>query len=175
MSNPSFHQTHRHLHPYAALLSSRDQLSTPDQSITLPSNTALTSRYFIPSLHLTILSSSGALPSTLTLAARAAFLDLRIPKTKVISTESALENEEDLSGIKAAVRRKGGLKGKKSAAAAAANGAEWELDATGGGVEKVRGAEGLPVLVTLNLVCPSRASPSPIDKSVRRKLSRTLC
>ena len=111
------------------------------------------SRFFIPSLHLTVLTSSGALPAALTLAARAAFLDLRIPKTKIISTESALENEEDLSGIKAAVRRKGGPKGKKSTAAAASNGAEWELDTSGGGVERMQGAEGLPVLITLNLVC----------------------
>lgn len=115
-----------------------------------------TTRFFIPSLHLTVLTSSGSLPSALTLAARAAFLDLRIPKTKFISTESALENEEDLSGIKAAVRRKGGLKGKKSAAAAAANGAEWELDSTAGGLERMEGAEGLPVLITLNLVCRSK-------------------
>ena len=104
-------------------------------------------RFFVPALHLTILSSSAALPSTLILAAYAAFQDLHIPKTKVISTESAQENEEDLSGIKAAVQKKG-LKGKKTKG----TGVEWELDSTGNGVVKLAGREGLPVLVTLNLV-----------------------
>lgn len=110
---------------------------------------ALTPRFFIPSLYLTVLSHTGALPSALILAARAAFLDLAIPKTKVISTMSLAENEDDLSGIKAAVRRKGPKVGRRGQSATG-TGAEWELD--GGGTEGLGGAENLPVLVTLNMV-----------------------
>lgn len=106
-------------------------------------------RFFIPSLYLTVLSHTGALPAALTLAARAAFLDLQVPKTKVISTLSEAADEDELSGIKAAVRRKGAKIGRRGQKADG-TGAEWELD--GGRTGGMEGREGLPVLVTLNMV-----------------------
>lgn len=61
-----------------------------------------------------------------------------------------MDEQRDLSGIKAAVRagRSGGRGKGKSA-----DGVEWELDLEGDGTMKMEGRERLPVLVTLNLVC----------------------
>ncbi|WWD21176.1 hypothetical protein CI109_105660 [Kwoniella shandongensis] len=142
-------------------------------------------KYFQPHLHLTLLSNSGSMLSTLVLASRAALSDLRIPKTKIISwtgNEDALETG-DLSGIKAAIAGGGGKGGKRNKYVAR-GGEDWDLDLDDGkGVEYMKGREGLPVLVTLNLVpnspnifldatpqeesaCPTRlhlffSSPSP--------------
>lgn len=126
----------------------------------------LTFRYFIPHLHLTLLSATSGSPLTaLVIAARAAFLDLRIPSTKRIGWESTTVEvdggegtgtgvkESDLSGIKAAVRA--GRTGGKGKGKAAVRGEDWDLDmstAGGRGVGFMDGREGLPVLVTLNLV-----------------------
>ncbi len=113
-------------------------------------------RYFIPSLHLTLLSTSGNIITALILAARAAFQDLRVPKTKVISTGAAEDTDEqkDLSGIKAAVRaNRAGGRGKGKGAA---RGAEWELDMEGDGTMRMEGREKLPILITLNLVRTTR-------------------
>lgn len=120
----------------------------------------------MPHLHLTLLSTSGNALGALVLAARAAFLDLFVPVTRAITLEPAVpadpagaaagagdetDQQRDLSGIKAAVRASRLGKGKGRAAA---RGGDWELDPD----EQVRleGREELPVLVTLNLVCPVR-------------------
>jgi exosome complex component RRP42 len=119
----------------------------------------LTARYFIPNLHLTLLSSSGSPLTALVLAARAAFMDLRIPSTKRIGWEESETisydgmKDSDLSGIKSAV--KAGRIGGKGKGKAAVKGDEWDLDLTtagGRGVEWMVGRENLPVLVTLHLV-----------------------
>jgi hypothetical protein len=116
-------------------------------------------RYFIPNLHLTLLSSSGSPLTALVLAARAAFMDLRIPSTKRIGWEESETisydgmKDSDLSGIKSAV--KAGRIGGKGKGKAAVKGDEWDLDLTtagGRGVEWMVGRENLPVLVTLHLV-----------------------
>lgn len=116
-------------------------------------------RYFIPNLHLTLLSSSGSPLTALVLAARAAFMDLRIPSTKRIGWEESETisydgmKDSDLSGIKSAV--KAGRTGGKGKGKAAVKGDEWDLDLTtagGRGVEWMVGRENLPVLVTLHLV-----------------------
>lgn len=59
-----------------------------------------------------------------------------------------VDEQKDLSGIKAAVRagRSGRGKGRS------ADGVEWELDLEGDGTMRLEGREKLPVLVTLNLV-----------------------
>jgi exosome complex component RRP42 len=120
----------------------------------------LTVRYFVPNLHLTLLSNSGFPLSALVLAARAAFMDLRIPSTKRIGWEESETisfdgmKDSDLSGIKSAV--KAGRTGGKGKGKAAVKGDEWDLDLTtagGRGVEWLVGRENLPVLVTLHLVC----------------------
>ncbi|KAK4689365.1 hypothetical protein P7C73_g733, partial [Tremellales sp. Uapishka_1] len=113
-------------------------------------------RYFIPHLHLTLLSSSGSVPFVLALAARAAFSDLRIPKIKRIGWEDVAsrtaEGELDAAGIKGAVRV-GKAKGKGKS-----RGEEWDLDMDDGeGLESLQGREKLPILVTLNLVPGSEA------------------
>jgi exosome complex component RRP42 len=108
-------------------------------------------RNFIPHLHLTLLANSGNVLTALVLAARAAFQHLRIPKTKVISSGEAehADDQKDLSGIKAAVRAgRVGARGKGKVN----DGMEWELDAEGDGTKQMDGKDGLPVLVTLNLV-----------------------
>lgn len=119
----------------------------------------LMNRYFIPNLHLTLLSSSGSPLTALVLAARAAFMDLRIPSTKRIGWEESETisydgmKDSDLSGIKSAV--KAGRIGGKGKGKAAVKGDEWDLDLTtagGRGVEWMAGRENLPVLVTLHLV-----------------------
>ncbi|GFZ47176.1 hypothetical protein JCM24511_04919 [Saitozyma sp. JCM 24511] len=122
-------------------------------------------KYFIPYLHLTLLSSSGNVPTALLLAARSAFSDLRIPRTKIIGFEADdligkaeipegadEEMEKDLSGIKAAVRAGRGGRGKGKAAV---KGGDWELVL--GEEDRLEGREKLPVLVTLNLVPSSDA------------------
>jgi hypothetical protein len=120
---------------------------------------ALMCRYFVPNLHLTLLSSSGSPLTALVLAARAAFMDLRIPSTKRIGWEESETisydgmKDNDLSGIKSAV--KAGRIGGKGKGKAAVKGDEWDLDLTtagGRGVEWMKGRENLPVLVTLHLV-----------------------
>ncbi|WVF65392.1 hypothetical protein IAT40_000119 [Kwoniella sp. CBS 6097] len=124
-------------------------------------------KYFQPNLHLTVLSSNGNVPTTLILAARAAFADLQVPKTKVITWtgtedgsgagagaggvgEDGVVGKGDLSGIKAAIQvGKGKGKGKY----VARGGEDWDLDMDDGeGTEYLNGRENLPVLVTLNLV-----------------------
>jgi hypothetical protein len=119
----------------------------------------LIARYFIPNLHLTLLSSSGSPLTALVLATRAAFMDLRIPSTKRIGWEESETisydgmKDSDLSGIKSAV--KAGRIGGKGKGKAAVKGDEWDLDLTtagGRGVEWMAGRENLPVLVTLHLV-----------------------
>lgn len=119
----------------------------------------LIARYFIPNLHLTLLSISGSPLTALVLAARAAFMDLRIPSTKRIGWEESEiisydgMKDSDLSGIKSAV--KAGRIGGKGKGKAAVKGDEWDLDLTtagGRGVEWMAGRENLPVLVTLHLV-----------------------
>ncbi|OCF39574.1 hypothetical protein I317_06636 [Kwoniella heveanensis CBS 569] len=123
-------------------------------------------KYFQANIHLTVLSSNGNVPTSLILAARAAFADLQVPKTKVITwtgTDAGGEDgsgagvgadgvmgKGDLSGIKAAIQvGKGKGKGKY----VARGGEDWDLDMDDGeGTEYLNGRESLPVLVTLNLV-----------------------
>ena len=114
----------------------------------------LTYRYFVPYLHLTVLSASSAcVTSALLLASRAAFSDLRVPTVKRIGYEAATtitdaEGEEtDLSGIKAAVRAARGGKGKSKAVGR--GGEDWDFD---GGETFLETRENLPVVVVLNLV-----------------------
>ena len=59
-----------------------------------------------------------------------------------------------MSGIKAAVRgRKGGRgRGGRAGGRGRVEGDEWDLDLSGGGVERLKGRKELPVLITLNLV-----------------------
>ncbi|KAK8844164.1 hypothetical protein IAR55_006958 [Kwoniella newhampshirensis] len=133
----------------SAILSSHFIPSLPPLPI-LPNR-----KYFQPNLHLTLLSSSGSIPSTLVLASRAAFADLKIPKTKIISWtgDADGEGQGDLSGIKAAIAGGAKGKGKGKGKYVARGGEDWDLDLEdGNGVEYMKGREGLPVLVTLNLV-----------------------
>jgi exosome complex component RRP42 len=118
-------------------------------------------RYFVPYLHLTLTSTStGSVLPTLIIAARAAFADLRIPKTKRIGWEAGSkpgfeeEGESDLSGIKAAVRAGRTKAGKGKGRT---GGDEWDLDmeGSGDGTIPLEGKEELPVLVTLHLVSRS--------------------
>ena len=112
-------------------------------------------RYFIPHLHLTLLSASaGSVPTALTLASRAAFSSLRIPKIKRIGWEaiSTLSEgiEGDQIGIKGAVNTKRRGKGRGQGGPAD----EWDLDldGPGDGTEYMERREDLPVLITLNMV-----------------------
>ncbi|ORY24193.1 ribosomal protein S5 domain 2-type protein [Naematelia encephala] len=132
---------------YASLLSDHFVPSLPPLPILPPT------KYFIPHLQLTVLSAAAAaVPTALALAARAAFCDLKIPKTKRIGWEGAevdaTTGEGDLAGIKAAVKAGRG-RGK---ARRAGGGDDWDLDLDGEGVEALQAREELPVLVTLNLV-----------------------
>ncbi|OXG39949.1 hypothetical protein C349_04178 [Cryptococcus neoformans var. grubii Br795] len=116
-------------------------------------------KYFQPHLHLTILSSSGNIPSALILAARSAFADLKVPKTKVISWAGESGEDAnggvdvgrgDMSGIKAAIAT---TKGKGKGKMIARGSEDWDLDMEDGeGVKFLEGREALPVLVTLNMV-----------------------
>ncbi|ORX39288.1 hypothetical protein BD324DRAFT_619139 [Kockovaella imperatae] len=151
---------------YESLLSDHFVPSIPPLPILPPT------KYFIPHLQLTIISaSSGSIPSTLFIAARAAFSDLKIPKTKRIGWEGATKGhngdretddggmdmeESDLSGIKAAVR--GGRKGPGGKSGRArVGGDEWDLDPSGDGLEVLQEREKLPVLIILNLIPSSNA------------------
>ena len=114
-------------------------------------------RYFVPHLHLTVLSTTSAsIPTALLIASRAAFFDLRIPKIKrigyeLVSSGQAEEGDKDLSGIKAAVR---GSKGRGKAKGVMRGSEDWDLDLEDGdGTAHLEGRDSLPVLVTLNLVC----------------------
>lgn len=132
-------------------------------------------KYFVPHLHLTLLSSSGgSVPTALCLAARAAFIDLRIPRTRVIGWEGTRgggggsgagageeggegegeDHETDLSGIKAALKAGRGRKGKGREVMR--GGEDWDLDLEGGGggdgTISLEKRDELPVLVSLNLV-----------------------
>lgn len=109
----------------------------------------------MPHLHVTVLAAvSGNIFTALALAARAAFLDLRIPATKVVSS-AALEDvaggehDDDLMGIKAAVRAGRQRRGRGRQAMHGAD--EWELDPESEDL-RVEERAGLPVVVTLNLV-----------------------
>ncbi|WVW79537.1 hypothetical protein I302_101506 [Kwoniella bestiolae CBS 10118] len=113
-------------------------------------------KYFQPHLHLTLISSDGNVLSALVLAARSAFSDLRLPKIKIISwvgengeTEGEGEGvigKGDLSGIKAAIKSK-----SKRGRNITKGGEDWDLDLSEDLVY-MEGREGLPVLITLNLV-----------------------
>lgn len=108
----------------------------------------------MPQVQLTLLSATSGSPlSALVLAVRAAFADLKVPRTKRIGWEGA-ENvlemgDGDLSGIKAALKLGKAGKGK---ARKVRGGDDWDLDLEGDGVEVMHGRQDLPVLVTLNLV-----------------------
>lgn len=108
----------------------------------------------MPQVQLTLLSATSGSPlSALVIAIRAAFADLKVPRTKRIGYEGAeaiLEmGDGDLSGIKAALKLGKGGKGKVRKVR---GGDDWDLDLEGDGVEIMQGREVLPVLVTLNLV-----------------------
>ena len=114
-------------------------------------------RYFVPHLHLSLLSTTSAsIPAALLIASRAAFSDLRIPKIKrigyeAVSTAQAEGGDKDLSGIKAAVR---GSKGRGKTKGVMRGGEDWDLDLEkGDGTVYLEGRESLPVLVTLSMVC----------------------
>ncbi|WRT69238.1 uncharacterized protein IL334_006222 [Kwoniella shivajii] len=125
-------------------------------------------KFFQPQIHLTVLSSDGNIPSGLIIACRAAFSDLKIPRTKIISWTG--ENDDhndtsqqggqgDLSGIKAAISRGTNKNGKGKGRYIARGGEDWDLDlnrengsASLDGTEYMSGRENLPVLITLNLV-----------------------
>ncbi|WVQ73657.1 hypothetical protein IAR50_003237 [Cryptococcus sp. DSM 104548] len=114
-------------------------------------------KYFQPHLHLTLLSSSGNIHTALIIAARAAFADLRVPRTKVISWVGEPGEEEgaevakgDMSGIKAAIA---GSKTKGKGKLIAKGNEDWDLDLDDGdGVAYMKGREEMPVLITLNMV-----------------------
>lgn len=131
---------------YASLISDHFIPSVPPLPILPPT------KYFVPYLHLTVLSASSAcVTSALLLASRAAFSDLRVPIVKRIGYEGATtadaEGEEtDLSGIKAAVRAARGGKGKSRAVGR--GGDDWDLE---GGETFLEQRENLPVVVVLNL------------------------
>lgn len=99
-------------------------------------------------------ASSGSALTALVLAARAAFSDLHVPRTKKIGWEGAADEAThggDLAGMKAALQAGKGSKGKAKGRRPR-GGDDWELDTTDGGLEYLQGREELPVLVTLNLV-----------------------
>ncbi|ODN81014.1 hypothetical protein L202_03115 [Cryptococcus amylolentus CBS 6039] len=136
---------------FQALLTSHVTPSLPALPI-LPNK-----KYFQPHLHLTLLSSAGNVPTALSIAARAAFSDLRVPKTKVISWVGEPGEEEgaevakgDMSGIKAAIAAS---KTKGKGKLVVKGNEDWDLDMEDGdGVAYLEGREQLPVLVALNLV-----------------------
>lgn len=108
---------------------------------------------FVPTLHLTVLGADGSVPMALVLAARAAFCDLAVPKTKVIGWEGAEDDAragKDMAGIKGAV---GAARGKGRARARGAD--DWDLE--DGSTEHMANRDTLPVLVTLHLVPESDA------------------
>ncbi|ODO09484.1 hypothetical protein I350_03084 [Cryptococcus amylolentus CBS 6273] len=135
---------------FQALLTSHVTPSLPALPI-LPNK-----KYFQPHLHLTLLSSAGNVPTALSIAARAAFSDLRVPKTKVISWVGEPGEEEgaevakgDMSGIKAAIAAS---KTKGKGKLVVKGNEDWDLDMEDGdGVAYLEGREQLPVLVALNL------------------------
>ncbi|TYJ52053.1 hypothetical protein B9479_007354 [Cryptococcus floricola] len=135
---------------FQALLTSHFASSLPALPI-LPNK-----KYFQPHLHLTLLSSAGNVPTALTIAARAAFSGLRVPKTKVISwvgepgeEEGAEVAQGDMSGIKAAIA---GSKTKGKGKLVVKGNEDWDLDMEDGdGVAYLEGREQLPVLVALNI------------------------
>lgn len=121
---------------YAALLADHFVPSIPHLVIT-------ESKAFVPTLHLALLSADGGVAAALALAARAAFVDLEVPKVKVVEWEGEEENK-DMAGIKGAI---GAGKGKGKARARGAD--DWDID---GETEPLKEREDLPVCVTLNLV-----------------------
>ncbi|KAK1922729.1 ribosomal protein S5 domain 2-type protein [Papiliotrema laurentii] len=137
---------------YASIIADHFIPSLPALPIVPPT------KYFVPHLHLTLLSASSGSPlSALFLAARSAFIDLKIPRTKQIGWEGAQNDLEmgdgDLSGIKAALK----VKGKGKVSRRPRGGDDWDLDREGDGEDVLDGREDLPVLVTLNLVPGSDA------------------
>lgn len=121
---------------YAALLAEHFVPSVPRLVIT-------ETKAFVPTLHLALLSADGGVAAALALSARAAFVDLQVPKVKVVEWEGEEENK-DLAGIKGAI---GAGKGKGRARARGAD--DWDID---GDTEDMKEREELPVCVTLNLV-----------------------
>jgi hypothetical protein len=127
-------------------------------------------------LHLTLLSASSGSPlSALFLAARSAFIDLKIPRTKQIGWEGAQNDLEmgdgDLSGIKAALK----VKGKGKVSRRPRGGDDWDLDREGDGEDVLDGREDLPVLVTLNLVRTHLSESIPISPTLCVIDSRPRC
>lgn len=101
-----------------------------------------------------ILSSDGGnLHDVLTLAARSALYDLKIPRTRGVGYQDnrTLDNEE-LSGMKGLL--KGGKAGKKN------NEVDFELESYWDQGAPLDGREDLPVCVTLNVV--RLLFPSPL-------------
>ena len=93
-----------------------------------------------------ILSSDGGnLHDVLTLAARSALYDMKIPRTRGVGYQDnrTLDNEE-LSGMKGLL--KGGKAGKKN------NEVDFELESYWDQGAPLEGREDLPVCVTLNVV-----------------------
>lgn len=121
----------------------------------VPALPITSTKYFTPTLHLTVLSADGNVCSALVIAARAAFSDLRVPVTKnvgVESTEAEAAMGQDLAGIKGAIAA--GKGGKGRAKARARGGDDWDIDGT---TDTLKERENLPVPVTLNLVPDSSA------------------
>ncbi|WVO15328.1 hypothetical protein L204_102984 [Cryptococcus depauperatus] len=111
-------------------------------------------KYFQPQLHVTVMSAAGNIASVVFLAARAAFADLRVPNTKVITWTGEMEEGAgeavDLTGIKASIAA-GKTKGKGRSVISGSE--DWDLNTEEEiGYHHVESRERLPVLVTLNLV-----------------------
>ncbi|WWC72933.1 uncharacterized protein I206_106897 [Kwoniella pini CBS 10737] len=119
-------------------------------------------KYFQPQLHLTLLSFDGNLLSSLILASRSCFSNLKIPKIKLIQwigndndnneNPNGIIGKGDLSGIKAAIS----LKKKNNKYFLSKGNEDWDLDLDSGdyqdGLEYMKNRMNLPILITLNLI-----------------------
>lgn len=116
----------------------------------LPPLPITATKFFAPSLHLSVLSADGGLIFALVVAARAAFADLGVPVTKHVGTEATEADTAhggDLAGIKGAIAA--GKHGKGKAKARARGADDWDIDGT---VAEMPQRENLPVPVTLYLI-----------------------
>jgi exosome complex component RRP42 len=108
-------------------------------------------KFFVPTLHLAVLSADGGLIFALVVAARAAFSDLAVPVTKNVGTEATeadtAAGDGDLAGIKGAIAA--GKHGKGKAKARARGADDWDIDGT---TTDLPDREDLPVPVTLYLI-----------------------